>query len=65
MTTEDIKATADQLRVEHFAQAHTDMVGDEEERRGYLNGIVALEQALILRSSTTLQMRSHGWEDKL
>lgn len=53
MTEEQIKAVADSLRAEHFAQTHTDMVGDEEETRGYLKGIAALEQALYHRLSSS------------
>jgi hypothetical protein len=41
-----INACMMRLREAHFAQAHTDMVGDEEERRGYLNGIAALANAM-------------------
>lgn len=39
-------ACAKTLRAEHFAQPHTDMAGDEEERRGYLKGIAALADAM-------------------
>ena len=53
MTKEEIKAIADKLRQEHFAQSHTDMVGDEEESRGYLKGIAAMERALIGPTTTT------------
>lgn len=41
-----INACVSQLREEHFSRPHSDMVGDEEERRGYLNGIKALADAL-------------------
>jgi hypothetical protein len=46
MTEREIDECAARLRAEHFAQAHTDMIGDEEERRGYLKGIEALATAL-------------------
>jgi len=51
MTEREIDDCVKRLRDEHFAQAHTDMIGDEEERRGYLKGITALAGALkkILR----------------
>lgn len=39
-------AAIDKLRSDHFKMAHTDMVGDDDERRGYLMGLRDCKKAI-------------------
>jgi hypothetical protein len=43
---ERLRAIPKVLRERHFAAAHTDMVGDEERREGYIEALRDMERAL-------------------
>ena len=48
---ERLRAIPTKLRAEHFAMAHTDMVGDEEFRQGYLKALKDVEAAIAYQQT--------------